>query len=513
MKARSNTIRVHVACTSVLAGFALFLFLTSPTNGDFWWFDSSRHAMNGVFVRDLLFEGGLWHPIDFATDYYRQYPAINIGFYPPLFYISSVPFLAVFGASHPVSQVVVTLYALAIGVLTYLICSRQMDRLTSLATALCVMALPAMALWARQVQLDVPAVSLLLATAYSLIRHLEGGDISWLFGTAVCLGLSVLTRVQGVYALPAILYFLLFYRYNLRPAIGLRISALVTAALIALPSILMAMYFSQINQSLAVQMDGMPKLMSYKNWSWYADKLPQQLGWPAFTLTVGGLTTIAVSFKKHGMAQPLKVLTAFLLCSWIFFSIVSNKDPRFNLPSLPFLFILSVSWLYLLTPRLARVAVLTLAVWLVVQATAFSTVPFVGGFKEAVLAAQTITPRNRNVLISAHRDGTFIYNMRTLGERRDIGVRRADKLFVEIKIMRSLGIKDHNLDQRQILDLLGKQNISTIVAQTDYLSDQTSMQNFQKMLDSGLYFRKVQTIEMQGKTGPDQHELVIYKIR
>jgi hypothetical protein len=40
----------------LLACLAAYFFLTSPTDGDFWWFDSSRHAMNGVFLLDLLRE-------------------------------------------------------------------------------------------------------------------------------------------------------------------------------------------------------------------------------------------------------------------------------------------------------------------------------------------------------------------------------------------------------------------------------------------------------------------------
>jgi hypothetical protein len=52
---------------------------------------------------------------DFAKAYYQQYPATNIGFYPPFFYRNSVPFLAIFGPTHVVAQAVVTLYALGAG--------------------------------------------------------------------------------------------------------------------------------------------------------------------------------------------------------------------------------------------------------------------------------------------------------------------------------------------------------------------------------------------------------------
>lgn len=112
----------HGAVIAVISGLALALFMTTPTNGDFWWFDASRHVMNGVFLRDFLLEGGLFNPIAFVKAYYQQYPTIDIGFYPPFMYMTSVPFLAIFGPSHAVAQSVVTLYALGAGVMVYLIC-------------------------------------------------------------------------------------------------------------------------------------------------------------------------------------------------------------------------------------------------------------------------------------------------------------------------------------------------------------------------------------------------------
>jgi hypothetical protein len=509
-KMHRNKFLARFSFISGIAAFVLFLFFSAPTNGDFWWFDSSRHAMNGVFIRDLLLEGGLWHPISFASEYYRQYPGINIGFYPPLLYLTSAPFLAVFGTGHPISQAVVSLYAFLAGAIIYLICAREMDRLSSMATALCVLALPQMALLARQIQLDVPAVALLLAAAYCLIRHLDGGRSNWLFATAACVGLAILMRVQAVLAVPVILFFLGFYKYEQRPRLGMRIAAVTVAGLIALPSVLMVAYFSQINQSLAMQMPGMPKLFSVANWLWYAKALPQQMGWPAVVWSIAGLLACGIVLRKEEVPVAVKVLAAFGVCSWVFFTIVSNKDPRFNLPSLPFLFMVAALGFNRLAPRVARVSLLVLATWSVFQVT-FSTVPVVTGFKEAALAAQSITPANGNVLISAHRDGSFIYNMRTLGERRDIGIRRADKLIVEFTIMREFGIKETNLSPNEIVELLKQQNISVIVAQTDYLSDLPSMRNFQKFLEQGSIFERLQTIPLQGATNPNENELVIYK--
>jgi 4-amino-4-deoxy-L-arabinose transferase-like glycosyltransferase len=494
-----------------IAALVLFYFMTAPTGGNFWWYDSSRHAMNGVFLRDLLVEGGLFHPVRFATMYYQQYPAVNIGFYPPFFYISSVPLLLLFGASHAVSQSVVALYALGLGTLTWLISRRAMDAFSATATALAMLALAPVALWSRQVQLDVPAVAVYFFTTYALIRHLESAHQGWLFGAAVALGIGMLTRVQGIFMVPVLLFFLFGRRYAQRPPFARRALATVLAGLIALPAVLMVAYFQKVNQALATATPGMPGLWSLDNWTWYAEKLPEQIGWPALALTIAGLLAICWLGWKRRLPVITEVLGACAVCAWLFFTVVSNKDPRFNLPGVLFLFLLAANGLYLLVPALARLLLPVLAAWLLFQLSLAGPIPEVNGFSAAVSATEAATPRNANVLILAHRDGSFIYDLRTQGTRRDIGVRRGDKLFVELHIMRELGIRDRQLDKAAILALLDREQVATVVVQPKYLDDQPSIRNFHVLLEEGKYYEKVRTIAMQGKTDRDEHELVVYK--
>lgn len=498
----------HAPAIVALAAMTLALFMTTPTGGDFWWYDASRHAMNGVFLRDFLMEGGLMHPLRFARDYYQQYPAINIGFYPPLMYIASVPFLAVFGASHAVSQSVVALHALLAGVMIYLICQRMMDKWSALLVALAILALPEMALWARQVQLDVPALALLLCTAWALIHYLHTGSGRWLLLTAAFMGLAMLTRVQAGYAVPAVGLFALFHRTPQRPPLRTWLAAALLFLVLALPSVGSVFYFSKVTGNLAGAMPDMPALWSWNNWTWYARALPQQIGWPATWFIIAGLLATAATLRA-GMPPAARVVAAFALSSWVFFTIVSNKEPRFNLPSIPFTFMLAAYGVARLQALLGRLLLLVLAGWAVYQAMLFQ-VPVAQGYREAASLAQAHTPPGANVLISAHRDGSFIFNMRADGKRRDIGTRRADKLFVEISIMRQLGIRDRQLSEDAIMKILNDQHIAVVVAQTGYLADQPSMQQFQRLLDSGGVFSVVGRVPLRGDVGKDERELVVY---
>src|SRR5215831_12207882 len=70
-----------------------------PKHGDIWWSDASRNALNGAFVLDFLRAAPFRHPVEFAYDYYRQWPALTILFYPPLFYVVLAGVYAVLGVS------------------------------------------------------------------------------------------------------------------------------------------------------------------------------------------------------------------------------------------------------------------------------------------------------------------------------------------------------------------------------------------------------------------------------
>ena len=101
------TERLWAACAAgVFVLGSLLLFATTPHHGDFWWSDAPRHALNGVFVKDLIAAMPA-DPPAWAMEYYVRYPALTILFYPPLFYLVSAPFYALFGVSHTTAIAVV----------------------------------------------------------------------------------------------------------------------------------------------------------------------------------------------------------------------------------------------------------------------------------------------------------------------------------------------------------------------------------------------------------------------
>src|SRR5215831_6073218 len=125
---------------ALIAVMIVVLFVTAPRSGDFWWSDVPRHALNGVFVRDLIADLPLSDPVGYATQYYLRYPALTILFYPPLFYALSAPFFAVFGVSHAVALVPVMVGYFAFGWGAYAVLRRWVRRSPAVTGALLLMA-------------------------------------------------------------------------------------------------------------------------------------------------------------------------------------------------------------------------------------------------------------------------------------------------------------------------------------------------------------------------------------
>src|SRR5436305_6745388 len=117
----------HLIAAFLYIATAVLLFLSAPHNGEFWWSDAPRHALNGVFIRDMLAALPWRDPVGFATQYYGQYPALTILFYPPLFYIVSALFYAAFGVSKHTAFAVVLVYYVAFAYGLFLLARRWLS--------------------------------------------------------------------------------------------------------------------------------------------------------------------------------------------------------------------------------------------------------------------------------------------------------------------------------------------------------------------------------------------------
>ena len=80
--------------------------------------DAARHAMNGVFLRDLVASGHFTDVLPFARAYYAHLPALSMPYHPPLPLIEAV-FFAIFGVNALAARLAIGLTVFLSGVILF----------------------------------------------------------------------------------------------------------------------------------------------------------------------------------------------------------------------------------------------------------------------------------------------------------------------------------------------------------------------------------------------------------
>jgi 4-amino-4-deoxy-L-arabinose transferase-like glycosyltransferase len=157
----------------VLALFFALWGLRGVSRTDVVYADAARHAMNGVFVYDMVRGGHITHPIAYAMEYYGHLPSLSMPYHPPLFPVLESVFFAVFGVKLLSARLAV---ACAVGICTVLLYRLVQATLGNDALAACVtvtmLSLRYAQIVAGEVMLEFPAMAFALAALYCL-RDME----------------------------------------------------------------------------------------------------------------------------------------------------------------------------------------------------------------------------------------------------------------------------------------------------------------------------------------------------
>jgi len=502
----------RVAVAVVLLAGTLLWFATAPRHGEFWWSDSPRHALNGVFVKDLLAAMPA-HPGAWAMEYYVKYPALTILFYPPLFYAISAPFEAVFGVSHATALSVVMVHAFALGLGLYLLARCWMSPLAALAVGLSVLAAPGIALWGRQVMLEVPSAAFEVWAVLLLRRYVADDRPTTLSLALLLLLCATYTKITTIFLFPVFALTLLTAQgSDLLRRRHIWIAAVLTIIGLV-PVLYLTVAFGGANvQSVTGIPDATVSRHSIAGWVWYARQLPEQLGWPLLALGILAVPLgIARRLPRSVTRADLVLLGGWFATGYLFLSAIDLKEARHALVVLPAVLIAAGLAVEALLPRLLSGP----ALCAVVLGTGLYTwraapTPYVTGYREAAELIAREAPKDAVVVFSGKRDGSFIFNVRALASRHDISVIRADKLLLEIAVRRELGVQEHDLSEQQIADLLDRDGVSYVVAQDGFWTDLPVMQRFQDVLRSP-HFRQVGAIEVTANVPVEDRTLLIYR--
>ena len=506
---RERLDRTLVAIIFVAANAALLA--TAPVNGDFWWSDAPRHALNGAFVKDFV-AAAPWHdPRTWAINYYLKYPALTILFYPPLFYCFEAVVFAVFGVSHLAAQATVSLFTALLGAATYGLVRLNFPRWSALGASLLVIGGPEIAFWARQVMLDVPAYAAVVTGAYFYVRYLRSERPRNLYFALFAILGGVYIKLTAVFIAPVL-------AVHLVACLGSRalrdrhvIIVAILGVLGLVPAMALTLKFGAINlQSVAGRTTDLPRT-SIAAWLFYAKTIPDYLGYVATALGACGIVLVL-----RRRAAPLEAWLAWLLVGWLvfgylFFSAIDVREPRHGMMIAFPLAVFAVLALHRALPGWAAPgAIAGLGIATFCYSLVFDPPPRIEGYAQVADYVARNAPKDGVILFSGYRDGNFVFDLRTHDERRDLSTIRADKLLLRIAVERLRGVGEASLDQTQIAEALREYGVSLVVFQPGFWADLREMARLAAVVH-GADFRRVASFDITGTVAHGDREIDIYK--
>jgi hypothetical protein len=495
------------------------LWTTAPAAGDFAWSDAPRHALNGIFVLDAAKALPLQDPRAWAEHWYLQYPALSIFFYPPLFSAILAVAYWIIGISHGTAQTVVAVFHFLLMSGVFVLARRWLPVSYALGAALALGAAPEVALWARQVMLDIPAYAWLVWSLVALFQYVKTERAGYAYLTAASYACALYTKQTAVFAVVPMVALIVQAR---GPRIFLDRHLLTVFAVFStamIPLVLLHLAFGSVNTASALgsaRQDA--SRLSIEAWSYYGSILPSQLGWPMVLLAATYLSGAGLSRSWRIERVGFRFLLVWLVSGYAFFSAIMVREPRHDLMALwPLtIFGMLAVWKFasLLDSRRAEFFGAGLALALGFGTVAWSmdkvAVPFVSGYRELAEFVVEHAPPNSYVLFNGYRDGTFIFDVRVLA-RPDLGVIRADKLLLRLSIERERGVDVVDVDRATLVDYLRRFRIRYVVSQEDFWTDLKSMRLLNSVLADPAVFAEVKKVRTNANYANTDKVLTVYK--
>jgi hypothetical protein len=419
--------------------------------------DEAQHAVTGLFMADAMRDLPFRNPVQYAYNYYAQYPAVAIVHWPPLFYVfEGLGFLAL-GPSAFTARLIVLFFALLLLYSWYrLVDSLQDSKVAAVATAVLGL-VPTILLFEKTVMLEVPSLALGVAAIRYWIRYLESGHRRDLYITGAWTALALLCKQTSIYLLVFFVLSLIATRDWKR--IWTR-DILIVAVLGA---ILVGPFygFMLVAQGHAVANDlGSHQLRGFERLAFYMRTLPMTLTWPLLLLSLLGL---ALSYRWDSKFNTL-VMVCWWLAGYLTFTFFAQRESRFAIYWFPPLVYFASGLLMkgFRQPSLqlaGRIAAIVLIAGLAIYGWRYRR-PYIDGYKDT--AANLVSNyKSGIVLFDGEVPGNFVFYMRALDPARQFLVLRKS-LYVN-DIRQSSHSEELLHSPAELLDLLRDDGVRFVV--------------------------------------------------
>lgn len=440
----------------LLAALAILLNGQGLFRPDFADTDAAVHAMDGVFIHDLIRDmPAPSHWKQYAIEYYARHPALGLIIYPPLLSVVLAPFYFIFGISAPVARGVILLFSIANILVFFHMLKSVVDRNSAFLASVFLLTNLEVLEASRDVMLEIPALFFMNAATFALLRSRS-------FSSAVLLAAAFYAKQTAG--------FLIAPLFLLRRDPKLLFFFLLIAPLLFVT----VQYGSYGTVQLSPATYGLaPSTFAY--WAEWAHKLGAVIN--PFVLVLAGAGAV-VSIRRHHSFTLLMVL--WFISWYLVFSYLPIKTLRFAVFAVPPIAALA-GLAFSASQKMIRAGLGLLGGALVVVAL-MKPVPVVEGYQEA--AAYAATLGERPLLFDGHQSGNFIFHMRRVAENRI--VLRGSKMITSTA---SGALKNYPMIQspRELAEMLDRYGVEHIIVEKNPESILLHTQWLRTFLASGMF--------------------------
>lgn len=500
-------------CVCILFGAVTALFLTSPKQNDFWWTDAPGHALNGAVLHDYLINHTFNSPIRFATDYYFHYPALTLTLYPPALYLVEAMVYFGTGVSNFGAQLSVAVFTLILAYFAYKTARTAFSAPGATGVALLVLSMPAVALWSRQVMVDVPALALLAGAAAFFLRFLDDGKPRQLYASVLLVCAAAYTKQTAIFSAAPLALCLIAEKglSVLRERSTWIAAALGFFLLLPLAGFIVVFdpYHLEVVSGIGPEAGS---TFTIHSWLWYARALPGIVGWAPIIAAIGYLSVLAWTRRSNRQERRLAVLMlAWFIADYLFISPIAHREDRYGIfLTLP-IGVLAIALVMRILPRrFATGAAFAVGALSFVIAIATLPVPKVQGYDAVAAFILKHAGENGVILFHGYRSPNFVFSLRSQSTYPRVYVLRSEKLLLNYRISRDWGIKDDGVSRETLEDIVNRYGVTYVVFQPDFWTDLPSMAAFQNFIYSDR-FTKLAEFPIEGNISIPDREIAVFK--
>lgn len=305
--------------------------------------DASHHLMNGVFVHDA------WHeaqaaaagPVSFAIEYYRHYPAVNLGYYLPVFPVLEAGMMLLFGVSGASAQLAVLTCAVLLALFSFAWFQLRFPRWWAGCAALLLVAAPYLVYWGRDIMLEVPLLAFVMGAMWFFERMLRsarprwGESLAWVLLTTLALWTKQHALMLPVIYLAAVVATRRWRHLLMPPVIAGMF--LVAAATVALMLFVLAQGGDAVGHSVGFTGAHVVERFNVDQWVYYLRRVDR-----IFHASVIILALCGAAWCVRGRPAGSSVLVVWLVAFYVLHSYPRAQDPRYAVLWMPPIIALAV---------------------------------------------------------------------------------------------------------------------------------------------------------------------------